>query len=89
NGISVYYAAKTSDAPAMQEMAKDIYHANFPVGPVGRPTEFNLMFQAFVFQYTKFPNAAKDYLRFMWEREQFVPWMEASIGYVSHPLKAY
>ncbi len=89
NGISVYYAAKTSDAPAMQEMAKDIFHANFPVGPVGKPTEFNLMFQAFVFQYSKFPNAAKDYLRFMWEREQFVPWMEASIGYVSHPLRAY
>ena len=32
NGISVYYAAKTSQDPKLQEMAKDIQHANFPVG---------------------------------------------------------
>ena len=39
-----------------------------------------------IFKYTKFPNAAKEYLRFMMEREQYVPWQEASIGYVCHPL---
>jgi multiple sugar transport system substrate-binding protein len=42
-----------------------------------------------IFKYTKYPNAAKEYLRFMMEREQYVPWQEASIGYVCHPLRAY
>ena len=42
-----------------------------------------------IFKYTKFPNAAKEYLRFMMEREQYVPWQEASIGYVCHPLGGY
>jgi multiple sugar transport system substrate-binding protein len=89
NGISIYYAAKTSQDPKLQEMAKDIGHANFPVGPVGRPTELHLVFPMMIFKYTRYPNAAKDYLRFMMEKEQYVPWQQASIGYVTQPLAAY
>jgi multiple sugar transport system substrate-binding protein len=48
-----------------------------------------LMFPAFVFKYCKYPNAAKDYLRFMMEKEQYDAWQAACIGFVSHPLKAY
>jgi multiple sugar transport system substrate-binding protein len=60
-----------------------------PIGPVGKPTELHLFTQAMVFSYTKFPNAAKDYLRFMWEREQYEPWQQAAIGYITQPLTAY
>jgi multiple sugar transport system substrate-binding protein len=42
-----------------------------------------------IFKYTKYPNAAKEYLRFMMEKEQYVPWQEASIGYVCQPLGSY
>jgi multiple sugar transport system substrate-binding protein len=70
-------------------MAKDIQHANMPIGPVGRATELNLVFPMMIFKYSKFPNAAKEYLRFMMEKEQFVPWQQAAIGYVTQPLKAY
>lgn len=89
NGISIYYVAKTSSDPKLQAIAKDMDHANYPIGPLGRPSEENLIVQAFVMKYTKYPNAAKEYLRFMWEREQYDPWMVASYGYVSQPLKAY
>ena len=89
NGISIYYAAKTSKDEKLQEMAKDIGHANFPVGPVGKPTELHLAFPMMIFKYSKYPNAAKEYLRFMMEKEQYVPWQEASIGYVTQPLVAY
>src|SRR3954454_8689396 len=89
NGISVYYATKNATDPKVKEMEPDIQHANFPVGPVGRSTELNLVFPMMIFKYTKFPNAAKDYLRFMMEKEQYIPWQEASIGYVTQPLKAY
>ena len=89
NGISIYYAAKTSTDEKVKALAADIQHANFPVGPVGHSTELNLVFPMMIFKYTKYPNAAKDYLRFMMEKEQYVPWQEASIGYVCHPLAAY
>jgi multiple sugar transport system substrate-binding protein len=89
NGISVYYAAKTSPDAKLKEMAADIQHANMPIGPVGKPTELNLFFNQMIFKYTKFPNAAKAYLAFMMEKEQYEPWQQAAIGYVTHPLKAY
>ena len=89
NGISIYYAAKNATDPALKAMAADINHSNFPIGPVGKPTELNIYFNAMVFKHCKFPNAAKEYLRFMWEKEQYEPWQQAAIGYVSQPLKAY
>lgn len=89
NGISVYYAAKTSKDPKLQEMAKDIYHAHFPIGPIGKPTELMQITQMMLFKYSKYPNAAKAYIQFMMEADQYNPWMEASIGYVSQSLKAY
>jgi len=89
NGISIYYAAKTSSDPKLQEIAKDMNHARYPIGVVGRPMEVNLIFPMMIFKYTKYPNAAKEYLRFMMEKEQYVPWQEASIGYVCQPLAAY
>ena len=89
NGISIYYAAKTSPDAKLKDMALDIGHANMPIGPIGRPTELNLFFPMMVFKYSKYPNAAKEYLRFMMEKEQYEPWQQAAIGYVTQPLKAY
>jgi multiple sugar transport system substrate-binding protein len=89
NGISVYYSAKNSPDPKLQEMAKDINHARFPIGPVGKPTELMQITQSMAFKYSKYPNAAKAYLQFMMDADQYNPWMKAAIGYVSQPLKAY
>jgi multiple sugar transport system substrate-binding protein len=89
NGISIYYAARTSSDPKLKAMAEDIQHAHFPVGPVGHPTELHLFFPMMVFKYSKYPNAAKEYLRFMMEKEQYEPWQQAANGYVTQPLKYY
>ena len=89
NGISIYYAAKNSTDPKVKEMAADINHANMPIGPVGRATEFQLFFNQLIFKYTKYPKAAKEYLRFMMEAEQMDPWVQSSIGYVTPALKYY
>src|SRR5882724_9530728 len=89
NGISIYTVAKNSPDAALQAIAKDMDHANYPIGPIGKPAEMTLMLQAFVFKYSKYPNAAKEYLRFMWEGEQYMPWQQASNGYVSQPLAAF
>lgn len=85
NGISVYVAAQ-NDFP---ELAADINHANMPIGPVGTPTELHLFTQAFIFNYSPAPNAAKEYLRFMLSAERAEPWVEAMSGYVTPALKAY
>lgn len=89
NGISIYYSAKNSQDPKVQEMAKDIQHARFPIGPVGKPTELMQITQMMLFKHSKYPNAAKAYMQFMMEADQYNPWMKAAIGYVSQPLKAY
>jgi len=89
NGISIYYAAKNSQDPKIKEMAADIQHANFPIGPAGVPTEMNLFFNQMIFKYSKYPKAAKEFIRFMMEEEQYGPWMQASIGYTCQPLVAY
>jgi multiple sugar transport system substrate-binding protein len=60
-----------------------------PVGPVGTPTELYVFFQAMVPLYGAFPNAAMEYLRFMWEREQYPRWQQAANGYHSQTLRAY
>ena len=85
NGISIYYSAKT-DAPAI---ADDTATAEFPIGPVGKPTQFHQISQFMVYAYTQYPNAAKEYIKFMMAPQQYKPWMQASDGYVSPPLESY
>jgi multiple sugar transport system substrate-binding protein len=89
NGISIYVAAKNSPDAKMKEIAADIQHASFPVGPVGTPTESHLFFNQMIMKYTKYPQAAKEFLRFMMEEDQFDPWLSGCQGYVSAPLDAY
>jgi multiple sugar transport system substrate-binding protein len=87
NGISIYVAAK--DDPTKQEIAADTYHALWPVGPVGRPTELQLCVPILAFKFTKFPNAAKAFIAFMLEKENFEKWLSGARGYLTHTLNAY
>ncbi|MBV8031802.1 MAG: extracellular solute-binding protein [Betaproteobacteria bacterium] len=89
NAISIYYVAKSSNDEKLRAMAADIEHAHWPVGPIGKPTELHQITQAMVFKYSRYPKAAKEYLRFMMEKEQYAPWQTASLGYVMQPLAAY
>ena len=89
NGISIYYAAKNSKDEKIAALKDDIYHASFPIGPAGVPTESHLFFNQMIMKYTKYPQAAKEFLRFMMEQEQFDPWLTAAGGYIAHPLDAY
>jgi len=89
NGISIYVAAKNSQDPKIKEMSADINHAAYPIGPVGVPTEYHLFFNQMIMKYTKYPQAAKEFLRFMMEAEQFDDWLKGGGGYVSHPLRYY
>jgi multiple sugar transport system substrate-binding protein len=87
NGISIYVAAK--DDPTKKDLAEDTYHALWPVGPVGKPTELQLCFPILAFNFTKYPNAAKAFVAFMLEKENFDKWLTGSRGYLTHTLNAY
>jgi multiple sugar transport system substrate-binding protein len=89
NPISIYYVAKTSSDPAMKAVTADIQHAHLPIGPIGRRTEYAGFAPILIFKHTKYPNAAREYLRFLFERDQYEAWEKASSGYVCQTLRSY
>ncbi len=89
NGVSIYYVCKNSPDPKLQAIAADTNHQLAPLGLSKQTPDSALVVNAMLFQHSKYPNAAKEYLRFMMEKEQYGPWLAACLGYWSNPLKAY
>jgi multiple sugar transport system substrate-binding protein len=92
NGISIYAAAQANAAKgdAMgKKVAEDMDHANYPIGPVGHPTEFQAVFPIMGMNYTKYPNAVKAFLTYWMEADQYNKWLLGAKGYVTQTLKAY
>ncbi len=89
NGISIYYVALNSKDEAMHAIGEDTYHANLPMGPIGRPTDTSSIITNFIFKHTKYPEAARAYSTYMFEDAQYGPWQTACIGYWAPSLKAY
>ena len=87
NGVSIYFALKND--PKSAAIAEDTDHARLPSGPVGKPPESGLILNAMVFKHTKYPNAAKQFLAFMMEQDQYEKWLTGCLGYWAQPLKAY
>jgi multiple sugar transport system substrate-binding protein len=85
NGISIYVAAQNS----AKDVAEDMNHAYFPVGPVGKPTELHLMYPILAMTYTKFPQACKALMAYMLAAENFNPWIQSAKGYLTHCLNEY
>jgi multiple sugar transport system substrate-binding protein len=40
-------------------------------------------------RYTKVPQAAKAFMAFAMEAENYNKWLEAAVAYITHPLNAY
>jgi multiple sugar transport system substrate-binding protein len=91
NGISIYVAEKDAEKndPKMKDLAEDTYHALWPVGPVGKPAELQLVVPMLAFNFTKYPNAAKAFITFMLEKAQYEKWLEGARGYLTQTLNAY
>jgi multiple sugar transport system substrate-binding protein len=87
NGVSLYFALKND--PALRAIAEDTEHHPLPFGRVGKPPQGSLILNAMLFRHSKYPNAAKTYIQFMMEAEQYDPWLTGCLGYWSHTLRAY
>ncbi|WP_421726203.1 ABC transporter substrate-binding protein [Bauldia sp.] len=92
NGISIYAAAQRNAAEGDElaaQIAEDMDHAFYPVGPVGEPTEFQVCFPVMGMGYTEFPQAVKAFFAYWMEADQYNKWIEGSVGYMTHTLNAY
>jgi multiple sugar transport system substrate-binding protein len=87
NSVSIYVAAKND--PSKKGTAEDMDHANWPVGPIGRPTELQQPLTLLAMSYTKYPQACRALMAFMLEADQFNKWLEASQAYLTQSLNAY
>ncbi|GAA5628837.1 hypothetical protein Brsp05_04136 [Brucella sp. NBRC 12953] len=87
NGVSIYYAAKND--PKLAEIAEDMRSTNFPLGPVGKSVELHQTSSLLLFKHTKYPEAAKAYIKFMMEADQMNNWLKQSSAYCCQPLKAF
>ncbi len=87
NGISIYTAAHND--PAKRNIADDMDHAYYPIGPVGRPTELHPIFPLLAMTHTKYPQACKALMAFMLEADNVNPWIEAAAGSLTPGLAAY
>ncbi|HEV7545448.1 MAG TPA: carbohydrate ABC transporter substrate-binding protein, partial [Reyranella sp.] len=59
------------------------------MGAIDKQPQSALVLNAMVFKHSKFQNAAKAYLTYMMEAEQYDTWLTGCLGYWAHPLKAY
>lgn len=87
NGVSLYYSAKND--PKLADLAKDIKTVQLPIGPIGKGVELHQTTELVAFKHTKYPNAAKAYLQFMFEKPQMDSWITASSAYCCPALKGY
>ncbi len=87
NGVSLYFGLKND--PATRAIADDTEHSELPHGVAGSWPSAPLTLNAMVFKHSRYPNAAKAFLQFMLEADQYEPWLDANLGYWAHPLAAY
>jgi multiple sugar transport system substrate-binding protein len=85
NAVSIYVAARRDG----KLFSTDIRHANYPVGPVGKPTELHAIYPIMAFAHTKYPNAVKEFIRFMLDSSQYGQWIASSRAYITHTLKSH
>jgi multiple sugar transport system substrate-binding protein len=55
--------------PSQTDIARDMDHAVWPIGPVGKPTELHSINPILAMNYTKYPQACKALMAFMLEAD--------------------
>ena len=87
NGVSLYFSLKND--PATRAIAEDSEHQLLPKGVAKISPMAGLTLNAMLFKHSQYPNAAKAFLQYMLEKDQYEPWLNANSGYWSQPLAAY
>jgi multiple sugar transport system substrate-binding protein len=84
NPISAYETARTKNMP----IHEDIYFHSTPAGPAGRYWGVEGA-SVGIWNFSKNIDLAQEFLRYLYERENFNAWIAASFGYNQPPLRYY
>ena len=84
NGVSLYFSLKND--PATKAIADDSEHQLLPKGLAKISPMAGLTLNAMLFKHSQYPNAAKAFLQYMLEKDQYEPWLNANSGYWAQPL---
>jgi multiple sugar transport system substrate-binding protein len=84
NPISIYNVAKSKNMP----IAHDINHHLTPSGPAGRFMAAEVQSLG-IWKFSKQPEEAKKFIRYIFEPENFNRWIEAAAGYNTGPQRGY
>ncbi|MEJ0016450.1 MAG: extracellular solute-binding protein [Acetobacteraceae bacterium] len=89
NGVSLYFTLLKSPDPKLNAVAADTFTQDTPKGFSARKPQSAAPINAMLFKHSKYPNAAKEYLRYMMEADQYGVWLSSCLGYWCQSLKAY
>lgn len=84
NPISPYNAALVKK----MDIAKDINHHPTPAGPVGRHNAPPIVSLG-LWKFGRNPDGAKEFLRYLFEPENFNKWIEASMAFNHGPVREF
>jgi multiple sugar transport system substrate-binding protein len=82
NGSSIYFAAKKNNP----EIASDTHHMLIPKGPAGRFYWLETRTWA-ILKSSKNVEASKEFLKWWFQDEQYLPWWRLQEGYHLQPVK--
>ena len=93
NASSIWWQARNVQSiVGAPKNAVDLFngtqHALYPAGPAGRLL-FTEMMSSIVFSYSKNVDAAKAFLRYLNDRPQMDPWVQANLTFCTPLLKGY
>ncbi|MFX3947847.1 hypothetical protein ACJBXE_10465, partial [Streptococcus suis] len=69
----------------MAAIADDMRSVNLPIGPVGQSVELHQASTVSIFKHTKYPEAAKAYLQFMYQADNMNAWIDGASAYCCQP----
>ena len=92
NGASIYIFAKRNPEKIKDDkgepMWRDIGHFGIPDGPLGRAPPYAVAFSHALMKYSKNPQAAKEFLKWLHGKDQFGKWFEIESGFSDRLLDA-
>ncbi len=85
NGSSIYLAAKDPEGEnSNPEIADDTYHAPLPAGPAGQFAVLGSRSMG-IMKYSENQDAAKSFLEWWFQPEQYSSWLDVYEGYIIPP----
>lgn len=84
NSASIYWAAK-KDKP---EIFENMTHVIYPAGTASQAL-WGLVALVGIFDYCKYPDLAKDLIRYIYQPDNMVPWLKTGLATIMPTVRAY